>query len=160
MSQPVTDISPGSTTRKQYRSQDQDQDLDQPVSIDSSDEPQRMFADKYTESLRPGEYHIAEVTFDDGSKVTMQIPYDEGISDMIRNHFAKKGKTVKDIKIDWSIHGSAYYESKTKKKPKPTNPQLWGRAKSAAKSKFDVYPSAYANAWAAKWYKAHGGGWR
>ena len=33
------------------------------------------------------------------------------------------------------------------------------RAKSAAKKKFDVYPSAYANAWASKWYKSKGGGW-
>jgi type II secretory pathway pseudopilin PulG len=47
-----------------------------------------------------------------------------------------------------------------KKKPVPTNPDLWSRAKSAARSKFDVYPSAYANAWAAKWYKSKGGGWR
>lgn len=47
-----------------------------------------------------------------------------------------------------------------KKKPTPTNPDLWSRAKSAARSKFDVYPSAYANAWAAKWYKSKGGGWR
>ena len=43
---------------------------------------------------------------------------------------------------------------------KPTNPKLWSRAKSMARSKFDVYPSAYANAWAAKWYKKKGGGWR
>ena len=42
----------------------------------------------------------------------------------------------------------------------PTNPELWSRAKSAAKSKYDVYPSAYANGFAAKWYKQHGGGWR
>jgi hypothetical protein len=42
----------------------------------------------------------------------------------------------------------------------PTNPQLWARAKSMAKSKFDVYPSAYANGWAAKWYKSKGGGWK
>ena len=27
----------------------------------------------------------------------------------------------------------------------PTNPELWSRAKSLARSKFDVYPSAYAN---------------
>ena len=33
-------------------------------------------------------------------------------------------------------------------------------AKSLAKSKFDVYPSAYANGWAAKWYKSKGGGWK
>lgn len=42
----------------------------------------------------------------------------------------------------------------------PTDPELWGRAKAAAKKKFDVYPSAYANGWAAKWYKEKGGGWR
>jgi hypothetical protein len=42
---------------------------------------------------------------------------------------------------------------------KPSNPALWSRAKSAAKKKFDVYPSAYANAWASKWYKSKGGGW-
>ena len=28
------------------------------------------------------------------------------------------------------------------------------------KKKFDVYPSAYANAWAAKQYKKAGGGWK
>ena len=43
---------------------------------------------------------------------------------------------------------------------KPTNPELWSRAKALAKSKFDVYPSAYANAWAAKKYKSMGGGWK
>tara|TARA_R110002012_G_scaffold132987_4_gene285962 strand:- start:20374 stop:22308 length:1935 start_codon:yes stop_codon:yes gene_type:complete len=42
----------------------------------------------------------------------------------------------------------------------PTNPKLWSRAKSLAKSKFDVYPSAYANGWASKWYKSKGGSWR
>jgi hypothetical protein len=42
----------------------------------------------------------------------------------------------------------------------PTNPALWSRAKAAAKAKYDVYPSAYANGFAAKWYKSHGGGWR
>lgn len=44
--------------------------------------------------------------------------------------------------------------------PKPTNPSLWSRVKAEAKSKFDVYPSAYANAWAAKEYKKRGGGWK
>ena len=42
----------------------------------------------------------------------------------------------------------------------PTNPQKWSSYKSQAKSKFDVYPSAYANGWAAKKYKAAGGGWK
>ena len=42
----------------------------------------------------------------------------------------------------------------------PTNTSKWSYYKSQAKKKFDVYPSAYANAWAAKQYKAAGGGWR
>jgi hypothetical protein len=42
----------------------------------------------------------------------------------------------------------------------PTDPAKWAASKAAAKRKFDVYPSAYANAWAAKNYKGKGGGWR
>ena len=42
----------------------------------------------------------------------------------------------------------------------PTDASKWSYYKSQAKKKFDVYPSAYANAWAAKQYKAAGGGWK
>ncbi len=42
----------------------------------------------------------------------------------------------------------------------PTDPAKWNYYKSQAKKKFDVYPSAYANGWAAKQYKAAGGGWK
>ena len=42
----------------------------------------------------------------------------------------------------------------------PTDPGKWSYYKAQAKKKFDVYPSAYANGWAAKKYKAAGGGWR
>ena len=42
----------------------------------------------------------------------------------------------------------------------PTDPGKWAASKVAAKSKFDVYPSAYANGWASKNYKGKGGGWR
>ena len=42
----------------------------------------------------------------------------------------------------------------------PTNPDKWAQAKAAARAKFDVYPSAYANLWAAKKYKSMGGGWK
>ena len=42
----------------------------------------------------------------------------------------------------------------------PTDPAKWAASKAAAKAKFDVYPSAYANGWAAKNYKSKGGGWR
>jgi hypothetical protein len=58
--------------------------------------------------------------------------------------------------------GLAMYKKggKTKKKNKPNDPALWSRAIAAAKNKFDVYPSAYANAWAVQWYKKKGGTWR
>jgi hypothetical protein len=46
-----------------------------------------------------------------------------------------------------------------KGKSTPTNSSLWSRVKTEAKKKFDVYPSAYANAWAAKEYKKRGGSW-
>jgi len=42
----------------------------------------------------------------------------------------------------------------------PTSPEKWAQAKAAAKLKFAVYPSAYANGWAAKKYKEMGGGWK
>jgi len=37
------------------------------------------------------------------------------------------------------------------------NPSLYRKAKSKAKAKFDVYPSAYANAYMVKEYKKMGG---
>lgn len=41
--------------------------------------------------------------------------------------------------------------------PKPTNPKLYATVKAAARRKFDVYPSAYANAWLVREYKKRGG---
>lgn len=40
---------------------------------------------------------------------------------------------------------------------KPKNKSLYNRVKAAAKKKFDVYPSAYANSWLVKEYKKRGG---
>ena len=42
----------------------------------------------------------------------------------------------------------------------PTNPELYARVKAEAKAKFDVYPSAYANAWLVREYKKRGGTYR
>jgi hypothetical protein len=42
----------------------------------------------------------------------------------------------------------------------PTNPELYSRVKSEAKSKFDRWPSAYGSAWLVKTYKSRGGGYR
>ena len=42
----------------------------------------------------------------------------------------------------------------------PTNSKLYSRVKSAARRKFAVYPSAYANAWLVREYKKRGGKYR
>ena len=62
-------------------------------------------------------------------------------------------KTVKGKKLEERV-------IELTEKNTPTNPSKWSYYKSQAKKKFDVYPSAYANAWAAKQYKAAGGGWK
>ena len=51
-------------------------------------------------------------------------------------------------------------KEKVEKANVPTNPALYARVKAAAKAKFDVYPSAYANAWLVREYKKRGGGYR
>lgn len=64
---------------------------------------------------------------------------------------------VKHVK---KMAGMAEEVEQLDEKNAPTNPALWSRAKALARSKFDVYPSAYANGWASKWYKSKGGGWK
>ena len=49
---------------------------------------------------------------------------------------------------------------KFEKRNVPTNPALYARVKAEAKAKFDVYPSAYANAWLVREYKKRGGRYR
>jgi hypothetical protein len=66
----------------------------------------------------------------------------------------KKGDTVSDV------DNINEMEEIDESKNCPTQPAKWAASKAAAKAKFDVYPSAYANGWAAKNYKAKGGGWK
>ena len=47
-----------------------------------------------------------------------------------------------------------------KKRNIPTNKKLYSRVKAAARRKFAVYPSAYANAWLVRTYKKRGGKYR
>ena len=47
-----------------------------------------------------------------------------------------------------------------KKRNIPTNSKLYARVKAAARRKFAVYPSAYANAWLVREYKKRGGRYR
>ena len=52
-------------------------------------------------------------------------------------------------------------KTKTKKtKAIPTNPKLYAQVKAETKRKFDVYPSAYANAYLVRTYKKRGGKYR
>jgi hypothetical protein len=47
-----------------------------------------------------------------------------------------------------------------KKKNTPTNPELWKKSLSWARSRYKVCPSAYCNGAAAKHYKSLGGKWK
>jgi len=58
------------------------------------------------------------------------------------NLHAKQAKTLESLKLKKG--GAAKKKSKTPSNV--SNPSLYSRVKSEAKRKFDVYPSAYANA--------------
>ena len=79
---------------------------------------------------------------------------------ILANAFEKDG----NIEVAEILHDVFVKISKKKKKKSgknvPNNPSLWAQCKAQAKQKFDVYPSAYANGWAAKQYKSKGGTWR
>ena len=71
----------------------------------------------------------------------------------IQGHVDTIEKVVKEKGLEESIMNLT-------EKNTPTDPSKWAYYKAQAKKKFDVYPSAYANGWAAKQYKAAGGGWK
>ena len=64
---------------------------------------------------------------------------------------AKQAKTLQSIKMKKG--GGA----KSKTPANVANPSIYARAKAKAKAKFDVYPSAYANAYMVSEYKKMGG---
>lgn len=64
------------------------------------------------------------------------------------------------VKKSFEVAWVSMIKSDEKGDNAPTNPGLWAQAKSKARTKFKVYPSAYANGWASKWYKSKGGGWK
>ena len=81
------------------------------------------------------------------NKQVEQPEYMENI--MGENNFFNKSvkKFIKEAKI-------------LLEKNKPKSKKKWASCKSQAKKKFDVYPSAYANAWASNCYKKKGGKWK
>ena len=72
----------------------------------------------------------------------------KGLKKASKTH-AQQAKTLSAIKMKKG--GSSSIPDNVK------NPSLYSKAKSKAKSKFDVYPSAYANAYMVKEYKKMGG---
>ena len=72
-----------------------------------------------------------------------------------RTH-AKQAKNLAALKLK---KGGSVKKKKKKGGATPTNPALYARVKAEAKRKFDVYPSAYANAWLVREYKKRGGGY-
>ena len=87
-----------------------------------------------------------------------------------RNQKKKVNKVIKGLKKASALHakqaktlGSLKFKKgggAKKKSGAPSNvsnPSLYARVKAEAKRKFDVYPSAYANAWLVRTYKKRGG---
>ena len=94
----------------------------------------------------------ARQNYDRGTRVSgKDVNESFGFSAMLESYKEKGLDYIREMNEDIEL---------LDEKNKPTNPALWSRAKAAAKAKFDVYPSAYANGWAAKWYKKRGGGWK
>ena len=89
---------------------------------------------------------------------------EEPVSISMRNADGSITTTIKEVN-ELNEQETALYEFGQKvetlmEKNCPTDAGKWSSYKSQAKKKFDVYPSAYANGWAAKKYKAAGGGWK
>jgi len=58
------------------------------------------------ESLRPGEYHVWTVHFDDGGKGNIRVPSDEVSGDSIKRFYNKQGKNVVHIDYDWGVYSN------------------------------------------------------
>jgi len=75
-------------------------------------------------------------------------------NDPVADRPGKGGKPI-NVKTELAEKLNLFLEKNV-----PNDPGKWSYAKSQAKEKYDVYPSAYANAWASKKYKELGGTWR
>jgi len=95
-----------------------------------------------------------------GKTVPNCVPISEASSSAqqaaIAINMKKKGVEPKNVSEREMYETMAIDESKNC----PTDPAKWAASKAKAKAKYDVYPSAYSNGFAAKDYKAKGGGWK
>ena len=75
------------------------------------------------------------------------------VFDFIMNETKKEGSEMSMMEEGKEI-------TEKKKKNTPTNPALWKKSLSWARSRYKVCPSAYCNGAAAKHYKSLGGKWK
>lgn len=120
---------------------------------------QQQFIDTgYAKDINPDRYTLTDIVenyADDNIKVTR-----EDITNLVVGmiyEMSGKGQFVPNTK---KARVTSEIVAILESDYEPTNKDLWSRAIAAAKRKFDKYPSAYANAWASKWYKGKGGNWK
>lgn len=114
------------------------------------------------------EEEILEEVEDEGGALGMKNLKDiadEETLEATLSEMEDDGKIFEHVDGDFYTHEpkrEAEKEEEIEKKSgyKPANPSLWQDALAYAKRTYDVYPSAYANAGASKWYKKKGGTWR
>ncbi|MEN9446180.1 MAG: hypothetical protein RL728_692 [Bacteroidota bacterium] len=70
--------------------------------------------------------------------------------------FLREANVLSDV----FVKVAAKKKKSTKKKNVPTNPSLWAECQAWAKRTYDIHPSAYSNASAARRYKQKGGKWK
>ena len=80
------------------------------------------------------------------------------VFDFFKNEMSKESEYVDYEDMNEGRKKTEMTEKKQKNKP--TNPSLWKKSLSWAKSRYKVCPSAYCNGAAAKHYKGLGGKWK
>jgi len=114
------------------------------------------YLDSAADYLDSGEHDIEEAQgpcWTGYKQVGMKKKGKKMVPNCVPEHTGIVGKILEQIEGEKELQA-------LEEKNVPTNPSLWSKMKSRAKAKFDVYPSAYANGWAAKEYKKAGGGWK
>lgn len=114
---------------------------------------------QWTEGYAPGE----QVVLPSNADYLYEVIESDVDSGTMSIRDLQTGKTIskpQPFKSFITVDEAKKKKKKKKSGPTPTDPSKWSYYKGQAKKKFDVYPSAYANAWAAKMYKKAGGGWR
>ena len=114
------------------------------------------YLDAAADYLDSGEHDIGEAKgpcWTGYKQVGMKKKGSKMVPNCVPEHTGIVGKILEQIEGEKELQN-------LEEKNVPTNPALWSKMKSRAKAKFDVYPSAYANGWAAKEYKKAGGSWK